>query len=98
MAQIWFDGAIVPQEEIQVSILAHTLHYGVGVFEGIRSYACDDGTAGIFRLDDHLVIAGSWLVTIVTAHTLAIVLQTKATDEQQQFLWLPVIRSSELPK
>ena len=51
-----------------------------------------------FNFSTHLVIAGSWLVTIVTAHTLAIVLQTKATDEQRQFLWMPVIRSGELPK
>jgi Na+/proline symporter len=48
-----------------------------------------------FNFSTHLVIAGSWLVTIVTAHTLAILFQTKATDEQQQFLWLPVVRNSE---
>ncbi len=54
MASIWMDGALVPADEAQVSVLAHTLHYGVGVFEGVRSYATEDGAAAIFRLDDHL--------------------------------------------
>src|SRR5262245_1884157 len=58
MTSIWFDGHIVPLEDARVSVLAHTLHYGVGVFEGIRSYACQGGgrtgAASIFRLADHL--------------------------------------------
>jgi SSS family solute:Na+ symporter len=45
----------------------------------------------------HLVIAASWLVTILASHVLALVLQTRATDEQQQWMWLPVIRSSNQP-
>ncbi|HTE06053.1 MAG TPA: branched-chain amino acid transaminase [Planctomycetota bacterium] len=54
MATIWMDGKLLPAEQARVSILAHTLHYGVGVFEGIRSYDCGDGSASVFRLDDHL--------------------------------------------
>lgn len=54
MTSIWMDGELVPAEEARVSVLAHTLHYGVGVFEGIRSYEQPDGSACIFRLDDHL--------------------------------------------
>ncbi len=58
MTTIWFDGQLMPLEEARVSVLAHTLHYGVGVFEGIRSYASHDpsgdGAAAIFRLGDHL--------------------------------------------
>ncbi len=54
MASIWMDGKLLPLEQAKVSVLAHTLHYGVGVFEGIRSYARDDGGASIFRLEDHL--------------------------------------------
>ncbi|MHC5211478.1 MAG: branched-chain amino acid transaminase [Planctomycetota bacterium] len=54
MASIWMDGKLVPAEEARVSVLAHTLHYGVGVFEGIRSYEQADGSASIFRLEDHL--------------------------------------------
>jgi len=54
MTTIWFDGELVPLREAEVSVLAHTLHYGVGVFEGIRSYAWEDGSAAVFRLEDHL--------------------------------------------
>jgi len=54
MASIWMDGKLLPAEQARVSVLAHTLHYGVGVFEGIRSYDCGDGTASVFRLEDHL--------------------------------------------
>lgn len=49
---IWMDGKLVPWREAQVHVLTHTLHYGVGVFEGIRAYRTDEGTA-IFRLADH---------------------------------------------
>jgi branched-chain amino acid aminotransferase len=51
---IWFDGALVPYAEAKVHVLTHTLHYGVGVFEGIRAYEQDDGRAGIWRLREHL--------------------------------------------
>ena len=54
MATIWMDGRLCPDSEARVSVLAHTLHYGVGVFEGIRSYEQPDGSAAIFRLEDHL--------------------------------------------
>ncbi len=54
MTRIWRDGSIQDIEDARPSILSHTLHYGVGVFEGIRSYAAEDGSAGIFRLHDHL--------------------------------------------
>ena len=50
---IWFDGELVPWEEATVHVLAHGLHYGTGVFEGIRAYDTDDGPA-VFRLDDHM--------------------------------------------
>ena len=49
---IWYDGAMVPWREATVHVLAHTLHYGTGVFEGVRCYATDNGPA-IFRLQDH---------------------------------------------
>ena len=54
MATIWMDGRLCPEGEAKVSVLAHTLHYGVGVFEGIRSYEQPDGSGAIFRLEDHL--------------------------------------------
>ena len=50
---IWMDGEMVPWRDAQVHVLTHTLHYGVGAFEGIRAYQTPAGTA-IFRLDDHI--------------------------------------------
>ncbi|MGR9091115.1 MAG: branched-chain amino acid transaminase [Gammaproteobacteria bacterium] len=50
---IWMDGEMVPWRDAQVHVLTHTLHYGVGAFEGIRAYETPQGTA-IFRLDDHV--------------------------------------------
>ncbi|MGD8526831.1 MAG: branched-chain amino acid transaminase [Thioalkalispiraceae bacterium] len=49
---IWFDGEMVPWREAQVHVLTHTLHYGMGVFEGLRAYKTDKGPA-IFRLKEH---------------------------------------------
>ena len=49
---IWFDGEFVPWREAKVHVLTHTLHYGTGVFEGVRAYQTSRGTA-IFRLKDH---------------------------------------------
>ena len=50
---IWFNGKLVPWAQATVHVMAHGLHYGSSVFEGIRSYATPDGQA-IFRLTDHL--------------------------------------------
>ena len=50
---IWMDGEMVPWREAQVHVLTHSLHYGVGAFEGIRAYQTPKGTA-IFRLHDHI--------------------------------------------
>jgi len=49
---IWFDGKMVPWRDAQVHVLTHTLHYGMGVFEGVRAYETDQGAA-IFRLQEH---------------------------------------------
>lgn len=49
---IWFDGALKPWAECATHVLTHTLHYGLGVFEGLRAYATPRGTA-VFRLGDH---------------------------------------------
>ncbi|MFO8035117.1 MAG: branched-chain amino acid transaminase [Anaerolineales bacterium] len=50
---IWMDGELIPYQEAQVHVLTPTLHYGLGVFEGIRAYQTPQGTA-VFRLRDHL--------------------------------------------
>lgn len=49
---IWFDGELVPWRDARVHVLTHTLHYGMGVFEGVRAYETESGTS-IFRLQDH---------------------------------------------
>jgi branched-chain amino acid aminotransferase len=49
---IWFDGELVPWREARVHVLTHTLHYGMGVFEGVRAYRTEQGPA-IFRLHAH---------------------------------------------
>jgi branched-chain amino acid aminotransferase len=49
---IWLDGEMVPWREAKVHVLTHTLHYGMGVFEGVRAYKTDEGAA-IFRLEEH---------------------------------------------
>jgi branched-chain amino acid aminotransferase len=50
---IWLNGTLVPWERAQVHITAHGLHYGTGVFEGMRAYDTAEGPA-IFRLDAHM--------------------------------------------
>lgn len=52
-AKMWMNGKIIPWADAKVHVLTHALHYGSGVFEGIRAYATEDGPA-IFRLDDHI--------------------------------------------
>ncbi len=49
---IWYDGEMVPWREATTHVLTHTLHYGMGVFEGVRAYDAEQGTA-IFRLKEH---------------------------------------------
>ena len=53
-AYIWMDGEFVPFHDAKVHILSHSLHYGLGVFEGIRSYQQPGGGGGVFKLDEHL--------------------------------------------
>ncbi len=51
--KIWLDGKMVPWDQAKVHVMTHTLHYGLGVFEGIRAYEGTKGTA-IFRLKEHI--------------------------------------------
>jgi branched-chain amino acid aminotransferase len=50
--QIWYDGKLVPWRSANTHVLTHSLHYGLAVFEGLRAYKADNGTA-IFRLKEH---------------------------------------------
>ena len=50
---IWFNGEIVPWENAKIHVMSHVLHYGSGVFEGIKCYKTDNGRS-IFRLNEHI--------------------------------------------
>ncbi|MEZ5274734.1 MAG: branched-chain amino acid transaminase [Ilumatobacteraceae bacterium] len=52
--KIWMNGSLVDWDDAKIHVLTHTLHYGTGVFEGIRAYETADGPA-VFRLTDHIV-------------------------------------------
>jgi branched-chain amino acid aminotransferase len=51
--RVWYDGALHDVDALQAGLTTHAMHYGSGVFEGIRAYATDDGAA-VFRLPEHL--------------------------------------------
>jgi branched-chain amino acid aminotransferase len=52
--KIWLDGRMVDWDAAKVHVLTHTLHYGLGVFEGIRCYRTADGRSAVFRLPEHV--------------------------------------------
>jgi len=51
---IWLDGKLVPWDAANVHVLTHALHYGIGVFEGIRAYKGTGGRSSVFRLREHM--------------------------------------------
>ncbi|VVE02830.1 Branched-chain-amino-acid aminotransferase [Pandoraea terrae] len=51
--KIWMDGKLIDWRAANIHVLTHTLHYGMGVFEGVRAYKTDDGETAIFRLKEH---------------------------------------------
>lgn len=85
---VWFDGELVPWERATVHVLTHGLHYGSGVFEGIRVYATAEGPA-VFRLDDHMRRLER------SAKALRIPLSWSAA--QLSAAALDVVRANELP-
>jgi branched-chain amino acid aminotransferase len=54
LQKIWVDGEMVAWDDAQVHVLTHSLHYGLGAFEGIRSYKRADGKSYVFRLREHM--------------------------------------------
>lgn len=50
---IWFDGKLVDWRDAKIHVLTHTLHYGMGIFEGVRAYKTASGSTAIFRLKEH---------------------------------------------
>ena len=51
---VWYNGKILPADEAKISLFTHGLHYGTGVFEGIRAYAQKGGGGAVFRLQEHM--------------------------------------------
>jgi branched-chain amino acid aminotransferase len=51
---VWLDGRLIPFDDAKVHLFTHTMHYGFGVFEGIRCYRCDDGRSAVFQLNAHM--------------------------------------------
>ncbi len=86
--KIWMDGELVPWDEARVPILTHTLHYGLGAFEGIRCYRCDDGRSAVFRLRDHVERLAR------SAHILEI--ELPYTVEQLEQAVLATLRANKL--
>jgi branched-chain amino acid aminotransferase len=84
---IWQNGALVPWRDARVHVLTHTLHYGVGVFEGVRAYDTPRGPC-IFRLEDHT------RRLFDSAHILG--LRIPYTPEQVNAAQLEVFRANEL--
>ena len=52
--KIWFDGQLIDWRDAKIHVLSHSLHYGLSVFEGVRAYDTELGTA-IFRLPEHIL-------------------------------------------
>ena len=86
---IWVDGKLVPWDDATDHMLAHTLHYGVGAFEGIRAYQRADGRTAIFRLREHIdrLYDSSTIVT----------LEPTFTRDQVMAACAEVVRANKLP-
>src|SRR5690606_38282562 len=85
---IWLDGEMVPWREARVHVLTHTLHYGMGVFEGVRAYETADGPA-IFRLQEHTDRL------FRSAHIMQ--MKIPFTKEQVNQAQVEVVRANKLP-
>lgn len=71
--KIWLDGRLVDWADANVHVLTHTLHYGLGAFEGIRCYETHDGRSAVFRLEDHVrrLLDSARIATIPVPYTQA---------------------------
>jgi len=69
--KIWVDGALVDWDDATDHMLTHTLHYGLGVFEGIRAYKREDGRTAVFRLTEHIdrLFESAHICTLEVRHT-----------------------------
>ena len=86
---IWLDGKLVPFEQAKVHVLTHALHYGIGVFEGVRAYRTADGRSAVFRLKEHIKRLYE------SAHIL--MLEMPVTAAQFEQACIDVLKSNKLP-
>jgi branched-chain amino acid aminotransferase len=86
---LWLDGKIVPFDDAKIHVLTHALHYGIGVFEGIRAYQMADGRSEVFRLKEHIRRLYD------SAHV--IMMEIPFTPEQLEQACVEVLRSNKLP-
>lgn len=86
--QVWFDGRFVDADSDRAPLTTHAMHYGSGVFEGIRAYATTDGGSAVFRLSEHLermrkgceLLGIAFDIEEATAATLAVLRQNRHRD------------------
>lgn len=78
---VWMDGQLIPYEKASVHLMSITLHYGLGIFEGIRAYPTEKGGA-IFRLDEHLERL------FQSAHILQMEMPYSQTEIKEATLWV----------
>jgi branched-chain amino acid aminotransferase len=86
--KLWLDGRMLDWKDGTTHVLTHTLHYGVGVFEGIRCYKTVDGRSAVFRLPEHMRRLRH------SAH--AVYLKVPYSDEQLSQALLDVLRENDL--
>jgi branched-chain amino acid aminotransferase len=86
---IWLDGKLVPFDQAKIHVLTHALHYGIGVFEGIRAYQTADGRSAVFRLKEHVQRLCD------SAHILTLPMPFPA--ERLEQACIEVLRSNKLP-
>jgi branched-chain amino acid aminotransferase len=87
---IWYDGELVPFDQATTHVLSHTLHYGLGAFEGIRAYPQPDGRPGVWRLEEHLERMFDTLKMLEITH--------RWTRAQIREACLDVLDANELPE
>ena len=88
LQKIWIDGEMVAWDEAQVHILTHSLHYGLGAFEGIRAYKRGNGKSYVFRLREH--------IDRLFDTCKLVILQPKVTREQVMQACLDTLKANDL--
>src|SRR3546814_10929051 len=94
--KIWMNGELVPWDDARIHVLTHSLHYGMGVFEGIRAYETDQGP-GIFRLTDHIerLFRSAHILQMEIPYTVDELVQ--ATKDPVSAYGLPSCYSRQIP-